>query len=153
MRVKEVMNRTVIVAFPETEVTNIARLMARYGIGCVIIVNKLRNIIGIVTEQDVMNVVARQEDPRKLKAMDIMVTDVTTIDEDKTVDEAAKIMIENKIKKLPVVWKKEIKGIITSTDIMIAHTKIPKKVERLIRSKGADQGLVDKDFAYLNLVC
>ncbi len=147
------MNKKVIIAFPETKVTEIARLMSRYGIGSVIIVNKIRSILGIVTEQDVMNIVAKMEDPRKLRARDIMSTGVITIGEERTIEEAAEIMIENKIKKLPVVKKKEIRGIITSTDVMIAKTKTSKEMRRLMEPKGVDKGLVKKDFVYLNIVC
>ena len=152
MQVKEAMNKKVVIAFPETKITEIARLMAKYGIGSVIIVNKIRSIVGIVTERDVMNVVAKMEDPRKLRASDIMSTGVITIDESRTIKEAAEIMIQNKIKKLPVVKKKEIRGIITATDVMIANAELSKRIRPLMESKGPDKGLVEKDFVYLNIV-
>ncbi|WP_292461258.1 CBS domain-containing protein [Methanothermococcus sp.] len=56
----------------------------------------------------------------KTKVKDIMTKDVITISPETSINEAAEIMIKNKIKRLPVVKNRELVGIITRGDLIEA---------------------------------
>ncbi|RKX52283.1 MAG: hypothetical protein DRP25_02650, partial [Thermotoga sp.] len=84
-------------------------------------------LVGIVTEKDILYASPSKATTldvwelhyllSKLKIREIMTRDVVTIQEDTPVEEAAKIMVDNKIGALPVMKGDELVGIITETDI------------------------------------
>jgi CBS domain-containing protein len=112
MKVKEVMNKAVVVEDDFT-LKQAAKVMSDKGIGSLIIM-KGDKIIGIITERDVMKNVNKLSS----KISSVMSGDVATIEENDTIDNAAMIMGEKKIKRLPVLHKGKLIGIITATDIL-----------------------------------
>ncbi|MBW2967177.1 CBS domain-containing protein [Candidatus Woesearchaeota archaeon] len=94
-----------------------ATLMAKKGIGCLVITDS-DGVSGIVTERDVLKQVAKDSSALDRPVKDVMSADVITIESDKHIDDAAALMSEKKIKKLPVVDDGQLVGIITSTDLI-----------------------------------
>jgi len=130
MLVKEVMNDKVLTAPKETLIKDAARIMTKYRIGSLVILEKSK-LIGIVTERDILGkVVARGDDPRIIKIEDIMTTDVISIQDDDTVEKAVELMTEHKIKKLPVLHEERLVGIITASDIIVIQ---PKMIDALCK--------------------
>ncbi|MCD6226743.1 MAG: CBS domain-containing protein [Candidatus Aenigmarchaeota archaeon] len=130
MLVKEVMNDKVLTAPKETLIRDAARIMTKYRIGSLVILEKSK-LIGIVTERDILGkVVARGDDPRIIKIEDIMTTDVISIQDDDTVEKAVELMTEHKIKKLPVLHEERLVGIITASDIIVIQ---PKMIDALCK--------------------
>lgn len=70
-------------------------------------------IKGIVTERDILKNFAN-----KKKISQIMSKDVVTIEADKELSTALELMKENKIKKLPVLKKGEVIGVVSATDLL-----------------------------------
>ncbi|MEM7825459.1 MAG: CBS domain-containing protein [Candidatus Aenigmatarchaeota archaeon] len=135
MLIKEVMNRNVIAAKPETSVREAAKIMSKYHIGSLIILEE-EKITGIVTEGDILRkVIVEGKDLDETKIKDIMTENVITITSDKTIDDAVKIMTEKKIKKLPVVDNDKLIGIITASDIMVVEPKLIEAIAGLISLK------------------
>jgi CBS domain-containing protein len=72
-------------------------------------------ILGIITEKDITKNIANSTK----KVSSVMTKQITTIDPNENIEEAAIIMSKNKIKHMPVVNKNsKLLGIITSTDIL-----------------------------------
>jgi len=87
-----------------------------------VLVGKENEPVGIVTERDILRVVARGLDPKNVKLREIMSTPLITIPSDATIEEASEIMTKKMVRRLPVVEKKKIVGMITSRDITRAIT-------------------------------
>jgi len=116
--VKEVMTRNVVRAPPETDIVSAAREMAKRKVGS-IVVTENGAPIGIVTERDiVIKVVAEGKIPAEVRLKDIMSAPLITIDPNEDVLEAARIMVKNDIRRLPVVENGVLVGIVTDTDII-----------------------------------
>jgi acetoin utilization protein AcuB len=91
------------------------------------VVDKRGQLVGIVSELDLLKVspspatsLSIYEIPyllSKIKMQDIMTKDVITVTEDTPLEEAARIMADNKIGGLPVVRDEKLVGIITETDL------------------------------------
>jgi CBS domain-containing protein len=79
--------------------------------------------IGIVTERDILKLVAKGLDPKNVKLREIMNTPLITIPSDATIEEASEIMTKRMIRRLPVVEEDKIVGIITTRDITRGLTK------------------------------
>ena len=121
--VRDVMTRGVRTIDPDETVQAAARSMESSNLGSLIVAAKRgRKPLGIVTEGDVSRAVARKIDPEKASVKTIMSKKLVTIGPRKTVEEAARTMTNAGIKKLPVVERGEIVGMVTQTDIVAASS-------------------------------
>lgn len=121
MLVQEIMRTTVYTVRPDDTCEFAAQFMANKLIGSLIVVDDEDGVLGIVTETDmVRKLVAKGKDTNTL-VREIMTQDIVVIGPEFTIEEAADVMIQNKIKKLPVVENDKMVGIITTTDI--AHNE------------------------------
>jgi CBS domain-containing protein len=103
-----------------TPVSQIAQLMSQQNIGAVIVLKDL-DVLGIVTERDIVEGVAQgKKDLDGLVAQDIMTSPVITIDHDRTVQDALKIMKDNGIRRLVVVKGKKVLGLVTERRLLLA---------------------------------
>lgn len=134
MLVKDVMNKNVVVAKSDVTIREAAKVMNKFRIGSLIVL-KEEAIAGIVTERNVLTAVASGKDTDSTAIEDIMTKKVVTVDPDQTVEAAVDLMIQNKIKKLPVVEDNKLKGIITASDIVVVEPKLIASVANLISMK------------------
>ncbi len=89
--------------------------------------------MGIITEEDIIEkVVSEGKEPAKTTIDEIMVRDVIHIESGKSLEDAAQLMTENKIKKLPVVENKDLLGIVTAQDMIAAEPKMMEQLGELL---------------------
>lgn len=131
MYVKDIMNKDVKTITGDSTVMEAAEEMKKYRIGSLVVV-KNSKLTGILTERDIMDkVVAEAADSSKLKVKDIMTTEVAMIDPEKDIGEAAQVMSERVIKKLPVIKGNKLVGIVTATDLCMAEPKMLEQIGAL----------------------
>ena len=119
MLVKDVMTSPVITVRGDSTVDKAAKLMRDNDIGCVIVTAENDKPVGIITDRDiVVRVVAEDIQPSKIKAKKIMSTPLITIDADKTINEAAREMNRRDVRRLAVMYRGRLVGIISSKDII-----------------------------------
>ena len=112
MKVSEIMKKAFVID-ENVSLKEAARLMSEKNIGSLIVMNK-EKIAGIVTEKDVTKNVSRLG----RKVGNVMSKNVITIGKNDNIDDASRLMGKNRIKRLPVVHKQELVGIITATDLL-----------------------------------
>lgn len=118
MRIREIMKNVRTIHYDST-VKEAAVIMSKYDIGCLVVVDNNKKVVGIITERDILEKVnARDKTSSKIRIEEIMTPKVITIDANALLDDAVYLMIKHKIKKLPVIENNELVGIITSTDIV-----------------------------------
>jgi len=126
--VRDVMSENVRTVRSNSTVTEAVRKMNKFEIGSVVGVEGDRPI-GIITERDILRrVLEVTMGAEAMKAKEIMSSPLTTVNDEATVEEAARVMTDRRIKKLPVVRDGKLVGIVTSTDIVRSQ---PKLVELL----------------------
>lgn len=136
MLVKDIMKRNVLFVYPDDNIRDAAKLMEKYGIGSVLVLSKSREVLGIVTEKDVTNVVAEGKNVKTLLVKDVMSKNIISVKEGDTLDDAADLMIDHDIKKLPVEDEKgNLIGIITTSDIIMADYKFVKIFKSMLEAK------------------
>ena len=102
---------------PDSPLVEVIQKMNKFEIGSVVVVQR-RRAVGIITERDIMRkIIEPWIDPAIIKAREIMLTPPITIRDDAPLEEAAEIMMKNRIKKLPVVKNEKVMGIVTATDL------------------------------------
>jgi CBS domain-containing protein len=132
--VRDVMSKNVRVVRPDSSVKEVVATMNKFDIGSVVVVQGERPV-GIITERDILRrIVEPCLAPETLTARQIMSSPVITIDENASINEAAKLMAKKGIKRLLVTRNNDkLVGIITFTDIV---TKVPDMLsilEELVR--------------------
>ena len=116
--VKDVMTKGVRVTGPDSSVREVVATMNRFNIGSIIVVQDNKPV-GVISERDVLRrVVEPCLSPETIAARQIMTCPVITICESASVAEVVKIMAEKRVRKIPVMKKERLVGIITYTDIL-----------------------------------
>ena len=133
--VQDVMVRDVITLDDKQNAKNAARIMTKFGISGVIVQNEI-NIVGILTERDILTrVVASGQNPESIVVKDIMTEPVIVVSPLMPLEKAVGIMFQEKIKKLPVVKKDEdrvqLVGILSLTDIARLHPQLLEGIRAL----------------------
>jgi CBS domain-containing protein len=115
--VRDIMNSPVISASTEASIKDIAIKMKEEKVGSIVIMDKEKTL-GIVTDWDIVsNAVVKDVKPSMLKASDIM-QQLHTIEGEEGVTEAARILRKHNIKRLGVVYKNRLVGIISASDVI-----------------------------------
>jgi Predicted signal-transduction protein containing cAMP-binding and CBS domains len=119
--VKDIMNSPVIAASLNATVNEIAKLMSDMRIGSIIITDNGKpdgKPLGIVTDWDIVSkAVVRDEKPSKIRASDIM-QDLITIDSEASITDAARLLRKHNVKRLGVMYKGNIVGVVSSSDVI-----------------------------------
>jgi len=117
-KVGDIMTRDVITIEIGKTVREAVEIMNEKEIGC-IVVTKNEAPIGIVTERDVLKkIVVEGRDPQKTRVEEIMSSPLITGSPNMTLEDAARLLVLKRIKKLPIVDKGKLVGIVTLFDIV-----------------------------------
>jgi CBS domain-containing protein len=135
MLVRDVMNRNVIATRPDVKIKEAVKIMNKLSIGSLVVLDEKNNIVGIVTERDILKSIEKNIDPEINEVKDIMSKNVKTVSSDTDLKDAVDIMLKYKIKKLPVVDNGNLVGIITTSDIVVVEPKIIESIANLLSIK------------------
>lgn len=132
MQVVEVMEKDVKTARGTDSVKDAAQAMKKDDVGALIVVGGSGEAIGIVTERDiVIDIVADGTDPATVKVEDIMTSELITIGPETDLEEAADVMTEHDIKRLPVIYEGKLVGIVSASDLITYEKKLIEKLSKL----------------------
>ena len=115
--VKDIMSKNVISIGVNQTVFDAAELMTSKKIGCLVILDG-EVPLGIVTERDIVRRVVAQKLSTDTKISEIMSKTLISIDPDSSLKDAARLMANNKIRRLPVLKKNRLVGIIVASDFV-----------------------------------
>jgi len=126
-RVDEFMSTPVVAARPGDNLAHIRRLMVRYRVGRVVVVNDALRPVGIVTRSDFLKIAGSALARRSLDTIPvekIMTPNPITVTAGKSLRDAARLMLQHGISSLPVVDEDgRLVGIITKTDVVRAYAE------------------------------
>ncbi|MCW4051421.1 MAG: CBS domain-containing protein [Candidatus Bathyarchaeota archaeon] len=133
MIVRDVMSKNIKTVKTDDTVLSAVQKMNKFGIGSVIVTASGRPV-GIITETNILRrIVEPRMDAGTVWAKDIMTGPLITIEQNAALDEAAKIMADKKISRLPVVQGNKLVGLLSSTDIVKASPTQLAILEELLR--------------------
>jgi len=157
MRIEDVMTPTVVVVPEDAPFKEVVRTMHEHRVSGVPVLDRDKKLVGIVTEADLLAVEEEQADPKRrrsflewflvptraveygrrvedLRAEDIMTRGVVTVSPDMPVPEAAKLMLDAAVKRLPVVDEdRSVLGIVSRSDLLMPYLRPDEEIEREIR--------------------
>ena len=114
---KDFMTKEVVKIDATKSALDAVKLMAEREVGSLVVMDGNKPV-GIITDRDVMvQVVAKGLEPSRVKVSEFMSKPLVTVGLDTPMIEIAKLMKEHGIRRVPVVERGEIVGIVTSTDM------------------------------------
>jgi CBS domain-containing protein len=120
--VREFMTKDVVTIDAEKTVFEAAELMCQKEISDLVVVDG-KKPVGIVTERDFVRRVVAKQMSLNCKVTEIMSKPLWVVYADNSLHEAARKMFARKIRRLPVLEKNDLVGIITATDFMKQFNK------------------------------
>jgi CBS domain-containing protein len=158
MRAIDVMAGHVVMATPQMTVQDVAKLMINNRMSGIPVVDRNHQLVGIVTEGDLLHRVETGTEPRRSRwsewfspnsrlaaeyiksharrVADVMSRDVATVTELATLGEIADLMETRRIKRVPVLHDGKLVGIVSRADLL-----------RALASRGANSSDDDRDTA------
>jgi CBS domain-containing protein len=149
MKIRDVMTEDVVTVSPETPLKEVARLLAEWKISGAPVVGSDGNVLGVISESDILwkEEVGRRRKLDFLHSLDdrgrqkcaavnageAMTRPAVMIDENAFVSDAARLMLERRVKRLPVVANGRLAGIVTRADLIRAFARGDDEIEREIR--------------------
>lgn len=154
MKIRHVMTREVISVAPETPLRDVARLLGEHQISGVPVVDADGACIGVVSEADLLVKQLNRQQPTRLSlewflsappdlgelrrrtaitAAEAMTAPALTIEADRPLREAAALMVDRGVNRLPVVSGTALVGMVTRADLVRAYLGSDDEIARAVR--------------------
>ncbi len=117
MLVKDIMTTQVLTVQDTASLKEVIKLLVEIDISGLVVVNDLGEVVGVITGKDVL-VAFDYLQQIKAPIKDYVSNGAISVTEDVTVEEAARILVQNNILRLPVLKDKKLVGIISRRDIL-----------------------------------
>ncbi len=143
MKVKEILatkgSRVVTVA-KESSVIDAMSIFSANRIGSLLVVDKDSKILGIIGARDVLMAVINHLDQIKTLTVEkIMTTDLIVGTPDDSIDYLLTIMTENRIRHIPIIENKELKGLVSIGDVVKSQLKETHAENKYLKDYIADK--------------
>lgn len=116
MKIKDIMSRDIVTCSPTDLISEIAQSMRALDIGCMPVVEGSR-VIGMITDRDIVTRSVAKNGQRFVK--DVMSREVISVGPESTSEEAAEIMAQHRIRRLPVLKNESIVGFVALADLSV----------------------------------
>lgn len=111
MKVKEIMKSPVYTASVDMPTADVANLLVQHRISAVPVLDTAGAVVGLVSEHDL---IARQGKV----AADVMSPGIVSVTEDTDVDDVRHLLVDRRIRRVPVVSGGQLVGIVSRADIV-----------------------------------
>lgn len=129
-KIASLMARDLVTATASESVVTVAERMARNRVGAVLVVDDQGNLIGLVSERDLLTrVIAEHYDPETTGIGDIKTEHPVTVDVNQSLKEALAIFRQRRFRHLPVTENGKPVGILSTSDL---HEFLVEGFERLV---------------------
>ena len=135
MKVRELMSLDICFCEPDETVSNVAKKMNEYHVGSIPVCNTNKNVVGIITDRDItLRCVACNKDVNTTNVSDIMTTSVCCCNSDTDIQDATKLMSDMQVRRIPVLEKNKIVGIISLGDLANSKNVSAKEVSDTVEN-------------------
>ena len=122
MRVKEILEKKsdqVVTIDPETTIARVVSTMAYQDIGAIVVVDASDNVLGLLTERDIVRGGAKHHsDVYNLRVKDLMLREILTCKPDDYLKDIIRMMMSRRARHVPVLIRNKLVGILTTADVV-----------------------------------
>lgn len=107
-----------IVCYETDSIEDVAKKMQQYEIGFLPVANKEKQIIGVITDRDIVIRALANREKKNCQIKDYMTKHVCAIEKNKKIKDAIQMMKKEKVTRLLVSDEKKLVGIVSLFDLM-----------------------------------
>jgi CBS domain-containing protein len=139
--IKDIMTKEVVTIETSKTVFEAAEVMALKNVSCLIVVIK-GFPVGIITERDIVRRIVAKRSSLDLKVTEVMTKTLITVEPETSLKDAARVMSNKKIRRLPVLKNNKLVGIVAASDFV---RNVGKKTttEEILDALGRNAASVD----------
>jgi CBS domain-containing protein len=121
MNVKDAMAKTISTASPKDSLVKVAELMKKEDAGFMPVCEG-DSVVGVITDRDIVirSLAEGHKDPASERAETYMTRDVVTVEASADIGEAAKLMAQHEIRRLPVTERGKLVGVLSHGNLVQA---------------------------------
>ncbi len=154
-KVKDIMRRYVVTVSKDVSADAAAKIMSNNKIGSVVITQG-ETPVGIFTSEDVVRLVARGDNPKKVTLGSLPKQDFITISPDDDVLKVTRLMTKHGVKRVPVVKNGKLQGIVSDKELLITtpelvevlSEKLKMRAERVAQPHATISGICEECEGY-----
>ena len=118
MKLREIMTNQVVRIHPEENVAVAARMLTHYNVGILPVMGNDGRLCGVVTDRDIVTrCLASGKQPEQTAVKDVMTRKIVAVRPDMEATDAANIMGEKQIRRLPVMENGKLCGMVSLGDL------------------------------------
>jgi CBS domain-containing protein len=136
VRVSEIMTNAAVTDSPDETLADAARKMWHQQTGSLLVLDG-EDLVGIVTERDVLRAAARGTRFEDVRISEVMTKDIVSVPPGTSVREAAKIMADRWIRHLPVLDSGKLVGVLSQRDLaglLAGALNEPEALQQLVEA-------------------
>ena len=134
VKVKEIMKKYVITVDPEATLSDVSRIMTNNRVGSLVVV-KGNKPVGIVTDSDIVTVVAEGKNPKKVKIKDLEERKFISATPNDTMLHVIKVMVKNGVKRVPIIENGKLEGIVSDKEILLVSPELIEVLSEKLRAR------------------
>ena len=116
---KDFKHRSVVTVTQDEHVLKAAQIMAEHDRGALPVCDNRGNVVGIITERDIVRkCFAPHHDLKQIKVKEIMTCNVVVATPEDEIDYAINVMQQKRIRHLPVIAEQKVIGMISMRDLL-----------------------------------
>lgn len=119
MQLRQIMTSSVVTAGLDADVLKVAQLMRDHNVGSVVLCDRQGEPAAMITDRDLAIRALAEDRPGSEPAREHASRPLVTGEPDMDLDEAAALMVQHRIRRLPIVDGDELAGIVTLDDIAV----------------------------------
>ncbi|MEJ8553779.1 CBS domain-containing protein [Tepidibacter sp. Z1-5] len=117
MKVRDIMTSDVSYVTVNADITKVADIMKSLDVGIVPVCDENKNPVGVITDRDIVLRSVSENNNVDQHVGNIMSRNIVSVNSDTDAHEAAELMAQNQIRRLPVVENNKIVGILSLGDL------------------------------------
>lgn len=134
VKVKDVMRRAVYTVDSNIDMATVAKIMTDNRIGSVVVLKDSKPI-GIVTDSDLISLIAGGKDPKKVLIKNLRDKKFVTVSPEEDLFKVVRMMVKNGYKRMPVVKDGNLCGIISDKEVMVTTPEMIKVLSEKIKAR------------------
>jgi CBS domain-containing protein len=127
---KDIMTKRLLTVRPSAKTFEVIKLMADHSVTGLPVVSDDMELLGMVTEKDILKVLLYSKDAKKKTAADLMTREITSFPEDGDLMPILKSLVENNFRRVPILCDGKLAGIISRRDIVTFLSEKAGKLRR-----------------------
>ncbi|XMB85887.1 CBS domain-containing protein [Mycoplasmatota bacterium WC44] len=131
MKVRDIMTRNVSYVTVKSDITEAVNIMKSIDVGLVPVCDDNNNLVGVITDRDIVLRSVAEPNNANQHVGNIMSKSIVSVSPDTNAHEAATLMAQNQIRRLPVVENNKIVGILSLGDLANVNIHVNEAGEAL----------------------